>query len=303
MYSLPTLREPATDQWDKPVLRLRGLHRWATVFVQPRRAAGREGNVQRSNSQEGGDASRVAVITGAGSGIGRATALRLAADGYRVVLIGRRESPLHETARIIAPSGPRVTVCDVTDADAVGAMISSTVDAFGRVDVVVNNAGISRNAAFQRVTMTEWREVMAADVESIVLVTQAAMPLLLEHGGSVVNVASVAGLGGDPGMTMYNAAKAAVINLTRSLAVEFAPRGVRVNAVAPSLTVTDATADIPPEDVAEFLRRIPMGRAAEPAEVADVIAFLAGPDARFVTGVVLPVDGGLRASSGQPPHR
>lgn len=126
------------------------------------------------------------------------------------------------------------------------------------------------------------------DVESIVLVTQAALPFLLESAGNVVNVALLVGLGGDPGMTMYNAAKGAVVNLTRSLAVEFAPDGVRVNAVAPSLTTTDATADIPPADVAEFIRRIPMGRAAEPAEVADVIAFLAGPDARFVTGVVLP---------------
>ena len=169
--------------------------------------------------------------------------------------------------------------------------------------MVVNNAGVSRTGAFLDVTVAEWREVMAADVESIVLVTQAALPYLLERGGSVVNVASVAGLGGDPGMTIYNTAKGAVVNLTRSLAVELAPRGVRVNAVAPSLTSTDATADIPADDVAEFVRRIPMGRAAEPAEVADVIAFLAGSDARFVTGVILPVDGGLRASSGQPPHR
>jgi meso-butanediol dehydrogenase / (S,S)-butanediol dehydrogenase / diacetyl reductase len=255
-------------------------------------------------STEGNGAGRpVAVVTGAGSGIGRATALRLATDGYRVALAGRREPALQETAGLIGASRALVTVCDVTDAGAVGAMVADTVRAFGRLDVVVNNAGISRSAAFHQVTMTEWREVMAADVDSVVVVTQAAMPFLLERGGSIVNVASVAGLGGDPGMTMYNAAKGAVVNLTRSLAVEFAARGVRVNAVAPSLTSTDATADIPARDVAEFLRRIPMGRAAEPAEVADVIAFLAGPDARFVTGVVLPVDGGLRAGSGQPPHR
>jgi meso-butanediol dehydrogenase/(S,S)-butanediol dehydrogenase/diacetyl reductase len=191
----------------------------------------------------------------------------------------------------------------VTDGAAERAMVSRTAETFGRIDVVVNNAGISRSGAFSGVTVEEWRVVMATDVESVVLVTQAALPFLLERGGSVVNVASVAGLGGDPGMAIYNTAKGAVVNLTRSLAVEFAARGVRVNAVAPSLTSTDATADIPADDVAEFLRRIPMGRAAEPAEVADVIAFLAGPDARFVTGVVVPVDGGLRAGSGQPPHR
>jgi meso-butanediol dehydrogenase / (S,S)-butanediol dehydrogenase / diacetyl reductase len=245
----------------------------------------------------------VAIVTGAGSGIGRATALRLAADGFRVTLAGRRRPALEETAELIGTSATLVTVCDVTDAGAVDAMVAATGGAFGRIDVVVNNAGVSLTSPFDRVTLTAWREVMAADVESVVLVTQAALPFLLDRGGSVVNVASVAGLGGDAGMTGYNAAKGALVNLTRSLAVELAPRGVRVNAVAPSLTTTDATADIPAEDVAEFLRRIPMGRAAEPAEVADVIAFLAGHDARFVTGVVLPVDGGLRAGSGQPPHR
>ncbi|MBB3084557.1 SDR family NAD(P)-dependent oxidoreductase [Geodermatophilus sabuli] len=249
------------------------------------------------------DGCPVAVVTGAGSGIGRATALRLAVDGFRVTLAGRRRPALQETADLIGTPDTLVTVCDVTDAGAVSAMVSATDRVFGRIDVVVNNAGISLTSAFDRVTLTAWREVMAADVESVVLVTQAAMPFLLERGGSVVNVASVAGLGGDAGMTGYNAAKGALVNLTRSLAVEFAARGVRVNAVAPSLTSTDATADIPAEDVAEFLRRIPMGRAADPAEVADVIAFLTSRDARFVTGVVLPVDGGLRAGSGQPPHR
>ncbi len=257
----------------------------------------------RSPGQVDRDGCPVAVVTGAGSGIGRATALRLAADGFRVTLAGRRRPALQETADLIGTPDTLVTVCDVTDAGAVSAMVSATDRAFGRIDVVVNNAGISLTSAFDRVTLTAWREVMAADVESVVLVTQAAMPFLLDRGGSVVNVASVAGLGGDTGMTGYNAAKGALVNLTRSLAVEFAARGVRVNAVAPSLTLTDATADIPAQDVAEFLRRIPMGRAADPAEVADVISFLAGRDARFVTGVVLPVDGGLRAGSGQPPHR
>jgi meso-butanediol dehydrogenase / (S,S)-butanediol dehydrogenase / diacetyl reductase len=245
----------------------------------------------------------VAIVTGAGSGIGRATALRLAAGGYRVTLVGRRRTALQETADHIGGTDTLVRVCDVTDGAAVEGMVAATVRCFGRIDVLVNNAGISRTAAFEDTALSTWREVMAVDVESVLLVTQAAMPHLLEHVGSVVNVASVAGLGGDAGMSAYNTAKGALVNLTRSLAVEFGSRGVRVNAVAPSLTSTDATADIPPDDLAEFSRRIPLGRAAEPAEVADVIAFLAGHHARYVTGVVLPVDGGLQAGSGQPPHR
>ncbi len=245
----------------------------------------------------------VAIVTGAGSGIGRATSLRLAADGYHVTLAGRRESALKETAGLVAGPAALPVVTDVTDGDAVTAMVAATVQAFGRIDVVVTNAGISRTAPISEVRIEEWREVMATDVESIVLTTQAALPFLVERGGSVVNVASLAGLGGDYAMTSYNAAKGAVVNVTRSLAVELAARGVRVNAVAPSLTTTDATADIPRDDIAEFVSRIPMGRPAEPAEIADVIAFLAGHDSRFVTGVVIPVDGGVRAGSGQPRHR
>jgi meso-butanediol dehydrogenase/(S,S)-butanediol dehydrogenase/diacetyl reductase len=260
----------------------------------------RPGPVMSHNSQSG----RVALVTGAGSGIGRATALRLAADGHRVALVGRRRHALDETAADVAGTDRALVLpCDVTDRTAVRATATTILDTFGRIDVLINNAGISATAPFAEVTLDLWRQVMAVDVESVVTVTQAALPALLDNQGCIVNVASLAGLGGDPKMTIYNTAKGAVVNLTRSLAVELAPHGVRVNAVAPSLTTTDATADIPDTDRAEFIKRIPMGRAAAPSEVADVIAFLAGPDSRFVTGVVLPVDGGLRASSGQPPHR
>ena len=148
---------------------------------------------------------RVALVTGAGSGIGRATARRLAADGYRVALVGRRAHALKETAADV--EGALVSPCDVTDHAAVRATVATTLKTFGRLDVVVNNAGISATAPFAEVALERWREVMAVDVESVVVVTQAALPALLEHRGCVVNVASLAGLGGDPKMTIYNAAE------------------------------------------------------------------------------------------------
>jgi len=148
----------------------------------------------------------------------------------------------------------------------------------------------------------DWRKVMAVDVDGVFFCIRAALPHLLASKGSIVNVSSVSGLAGDWNMSFYNAAKGAVTNLTRSLALELGDKGVRVNAVNPSLTFTDLTRGVKDDAglIAKFADRIPMGRGAEPEEIADVIAFLASHDARFVTGVNLPVDGGLSASNGQP---
>jgi meso-butanediol dehydrogenase/(S,S)-butanediol dehydrogenase/diacetyl reductase len=151
--------------------------------------------------------------------------------------------------------------------------------------------------------MEDWHRVMNIDVNGVFYGCRAAMPYLLESKGSIINLSSVSGLGGDWGMSFYNAAKGAVSNFTRSLALEYGGQGVRVNAVCPALTWSDLTADMKEnkELMAKFEERIPTGRGAEPQEVADVIAFLASDDARFVNGVNLPVDGGLHASNGQPP--
>ena len=245
---------------------------------------------------------KVVIVTGAGSGIGAATARRFAADGAAVVLSGRRRAKLEETAAGLDPARVLLWDGDVGEAANASAMVAATAARFGRLDVLVNNAGVATFGSFLDTPLDEWDRIMRIDVSGVVYATRAAMPHLLESKGNVVNVSSVSGLGGDWGLSFYNAAKGAVSNLTRALALEFGGRGVRVNAVAPSLTRSEMTADFTakPDLMQKFAERLPLGRPAEPEEVASVIAFLSGPDASFVNGVVLPVDGGLSASNGQP---
>ena len=234
----------------------------------------------------------VAVVTGAGSGIGAATARRLHAEGAAVVLFGRRESKLREVA---GPLGARTLVVpgDISIANDARGLIEKAVHEFGQIDLLVNNAGVGAFGPFVDAGAQEWRRVMATNLDGLVEATQAAIPHLLTTRGSVVNVSSVSGLGGDWGMSVYNASKGAVSNLTRALALEFGRRGVRFNAVAPSLTETEMTAGFTdPKLLAKFMDRIPAGRAAQPEDIASVIAFLGSADAGFVNGVVLPVDGG-----------
>jgi len=168
--------------------------------------------------------------------------------------------------------------------------------------VLVNNAGIATFGPFAQTTTQDWRKVMGTDLDSVYFASREALPHLLTTKGSIVNLSSASGLGGDWGMSSYNAAKGAVTNFTRALALEYGSRGVRVNAVAPSLTSSEATADLEKIEavMAAFVSRLPIGRAAKPDEIASVIAFLASEDAIFVNGVVLPVDGGISASNGQP---
>ena len=245
---------------------------------------------------------KIVIVTGAGSGIGAATAWRFGAEGASVVLAGRRADQLRETAGALDAATTLVHPTDVSDPAAVRSLIEATVARFGGLDVLVNNAGAAAFGPFVTTPEAEWTRVMRTNVDGVFFACRAALPHLLARGGSIVNVSSVSGLGGDWGMSFYNASKGAVSNLTRSLALEFGGKGVRVNAVNPSLTATDMAAPLTanPELMEKFVDRIPMGRAAKPAEVAAVIAFLASDDASFVNGVNLPVDGGVGASNGQP---
>ena len=245
---------------------------------------------------------KVVLVTGAGSGIGEGTARRFSAEGATVVLVGRHKGSITAVAKDLPSERTLVKVADVSKFRQMEAAITATVKKFGRLDVLVNNAGIFKGSTVTKTRPEEWEEVMDTNAGGVFNGCKAALPHLIRSKGCIVNTASVSGLGGDWAMSAYDASKGAVVNLTRAMAMDYAKDGVRVNAVCPSLTLTDMTKDMAkqPALMAKFKERMPLGRIAMPADIAAVIAFLASDDARFVTGVNLPVDGGMSASNGQP---
>ena len=194
--------------------------------------------------------------------------------------------------------------CDVSSADEVQNLAQRVIDEYGRVDVLVNNAGVIVQGRIHEISLNDWETLMATDLNGVFYCTHYFMPELLKTKGNVVNISSVSGLGGDWGMSVYNAAKGAVTNFTRALAMDYGADGVRVNAICPGFTFTELTEDMKQNEplLQKFYERIPLKRAGEPEDIADAIAFIASDDARYITGVNLPVDGGLTASNGQPPQ-
>lgn len=247
---------------------------------------------------------KVVIVTGAGSGIGAATARRFGAEGASVVLAGRTREKLEQTAQGMEPQRTLIQVTDVAKLEQVEALVRAAVDRFGRLDVMVNNAGVAPEGRITEASVDDWRQVMSIDLDGVFHGCRAAMPELLKTRGNIVNVSSVSGLGGDWNLSFYNAAKGGVSNLTRALALDYGREGVRVNAVCPSLTRTDLTESMFEDQalIDRFRERIALGRIAEPDDIAAAIVLLASDDARFITGVNLPVDGGLCASNGQPPQ-
>jgi NAD(P)-dependent dehydrogenase (short-subunit alcohol dehydrogenase family) len=244
---------------------------------------------------------RTAVVTGASRGIGRAIALRLAEHGADVVAAARSEEHLTSLKGDIEGLGRKcsIVVADVTADDAATSIVDAAMNEFGRIDALVNNAGgNSFSIPVQSMRMSGWEKTMAFNVTALVHLTQQAIPALIASGnGSIVNISSVAGLRGAPLMSHYGAAKAAVISFTRSLSVELAQQGVRVNALLPGWIETDLTGFLRTDSGTEqgLLSRVPMGRWGRSEEIADAALFLVSDASSFMTGQELIVDGGLGA--------
>lgn len=243
---------------------------------------------------------RVALITGGGTGIGAATARRLAADGYRVVVTGRRVEPIEAVASAI---GGHAVVSDTSREIDCRKAVETTLEQFGRLDVLVANAGVEAFGSAVEVDLTEWRHVMEVNVGGVLLAVRASVKALKESRGAVVVVASVAALAAGPSFSAYVTSKTALLGLVRSMAVDLGPSGVRVNAICPGWVATEMS----DREVVELgralkcgdesarerlVQHLPLNRMADPAEIASCISFLAGPDSSFMTGSALIADGG-----------
>jgi meso-butanediol dehydrogenase/(S,S)-butanediol dehydrogenase/diacetyl reductase len=247
---------------------------------------------------------RVVAVTGAAAGIGEAIARRFAAEGATLMICDINESNLEAVVADIKRSGGAVQArrVDVADGPALEAFINDGAREMGRLDVLINNAGRGTLGNVDVLPAEAWRRAMAVNLDAVYFACHAAIPHLKSTRGSIVNIASVSGLFADFDLAAYNAAKAGVINLTRSMALGLGPDGVRVNAICPGATVTRALQAVWSNDAlrARFEEVIPLRRWAEPAEMAGVAAFLASEDAAYVTGTHIVVDGGLTLSTGQP---
>jgi 3-oxoacyl-[acyl-carrier protein] reductase len=244
------------------------------------------------------DAERqIVVVTGASRGIGRAVAVRFARDGAAVIVNYRgSEAAAQETVQAVTDAGGQATLVqgDVSNRDDAERLIEAAVTEYGRIDVLVNNAGITRDQLLMRMTDDDWDAVLDTNLKGAFHTTRAALrPMLRKRSGRIINISSVVGLIGNAGQANYAAAKAGLIGFTKSTAREVASRSITVNAVAPGYIATEMTDAIAETMKAKILDQVPMGHLGTPEDVAAVVAFLASPAAAYMTGAVLTVDGGM----------
>jgi 3-oxoacyl-[acyl-carrier protein] reductase len=241
--------------------------------------------------------SQVAIVTGAGRGIGRAIALRFAREGARVACVSRTEENAKKVAdEINATNAGRANhyAVDVSDHAAVQAAGGQILQDFGRLDILVNNAGVTRDGLAMRMSVEDWNVVVQTNLGGAFYFTQAVMrSLIKQRSGRIINITSVIGLIGNAGQANYAASKAGLIGLTKSLARELATRNITVNAVAPGFITTDMTEGLSDEVKKTIQSNIPMNVLGAPEDIADAVTFLASPEARYITGQVLAVDGGM----------
>jgi 3-oxoacyl-(acyl-carrier-protein) reductase len=239
---------------------------------------------------------KVAVVSGASQGIGREIALSLARAGVRVQALARSAAGLEETKGLAegAPGSVQPVICDLTDAQQVAAAVETLLGDTGKVDFLINNAGVTRDGLLVRMKEEDWAVVLETNLTGVFRLCRAVVPGMIKaRAGSIVNISSVVAVAGNPGQTNYAASKAALLGFTRSLAREIASRGIRVNAVAPGYIETPMTEALSDKQRQALLAQIPLGRLGNTADVAQMVLFLLGDGGRYITGQVLHVNGGM----------
>src|SRR5213083_592822 len=240
---------------------------------------------------------QVAVVTGAGRGIGHAIAVRLASEGARVACVSRTEANAKKTANEIKatrPDAAKAYAVDVADHAAVQKIGAQILTDFTKIDILVNNAGVTRDGLAMRMSVEDWDTVINTNLRGAFNFTQAIIRAMIkQRGGRIINITSVIGLIGNAGQTNYAASKAGLIGLTKSLARELASRNITVNAIAPGFITTDMTAGLSDEIKKTIQSQIPLGKTGTPEDVASAVAFLASAEANYITGQVICVDGGM----------
>jgi NAD(P)-dependent dehydrogenase (short-subunit alcohol dehydrogenase family) len=248
-----------------------------------------------TNSPSGDGGKKVAIVTGGGSGIGLAIAEKFITNGIHTVIVGRDEIKLN-TAKDELGDLCHPIPCDVSNLATIPSLISKVINQFGQIDILVNNAGINMKKDFTEVTDEEFQKVITTNLCSVFALSREVVKQMLTKGsGSIINISSMAAQYGLPRIIAYSASKTGIDGMTRAMATELSPKGIRINAIAPGFIVTpmtDIALNSDPERKAKVFNRTPMGYMGQPADIADAALFLAGDSSKYITGVVLPVDGG-----------